>query len=236
MATNALIDINTVVSRYLHKYKLSTDDAFIYIEHACDCARDFNLYDSGDVVSEKVSVSALGIIELPDDCVGFNGLYIPKNGELWPFTRKDTIVNTTTTTAGVETQDSDFGEGVAITDPKTDTYGAVGGVNDYYYTIDWKARRIFCEGITSDTVLLRYTTSGVEISGTTYIPEFVIPMIDAYLLWKSSYWIGDRVKERPLLERDFEKAELKIRNFINSMTIEEWQDVLASTTTQTVQR
>lgn len=233
MAThNALIPITEAVDRFLFKYKISTDDAFIYIEHACNCLRDFQLYDSGDVVSEKVSISALGIIEMPDSMVGFNGLFIPINGELWSFTPKDTIVNTTTTTGGAETQDSDFGEGVAITDPQSDGYGAKGGVNDYYYTIDWKARRIFCEGITSDTVLLRYVTSGVEMTGTTYIPEMITPMLDAYLLWRSSYWLPALKRERRLLEADYDKAELKIRNFINAMSYDEWHDLLLSLTTQ----
>jgi len=228
-ATNSLIDINQAVSRFLLKYKLSTEDAFIFTEHACDCIRDFSLFDSGDVVSEKVTISALGIIEMPDSMVGFNGLFIPINGELWPFTEVDTIVNTTTTTAGVEGQDSDFGEGVAIYDYASEGYGGRPGVNDYKYTLDWQARRIFCEGITSDTVLLRYVTSGVEITGTTYVPEFVLPMIDTYLLWKSSYWRPDLKRERPLLERDYTNAELKVRNFINSMSYDQWRDVLLST-------
>ena len=236
MATNYQITIDQVVARYALKYKVPQEDMVILTEHCANCVRDYYIYDAPDVVSEKVSISALGIIEMPDDMIGFNGLFIPLSGELWAFTEKDTIVNTTTTTLAVEGQDSDFGEGVAITDPKTDTYGGVGGVNDYYYTIDWGARRIFCEGITSDTVLLRYTTSGITASGTTYIPEFITPMLDAYMLWKSSYWMPALRKERELLERDFIRTEAKIRNLINSMTYAEWKDLLNSIATQSPQR
>ncbi|MBU1685706.1 hypothetical protein KJ662_05655, partial [Patescibacteria group bacterium] len=89
MPTNSLISINDVVSRFLLKYKLPLEDAFTYLEHCANAIRDFHLYDSADVVSEKVSISALGIIELPASMVGFNGLFIPFNGEWWPFTRKD---------------------------------------------------------------------------------------------------------------------------------------------------
>ena len=232
MPTSALISINDVVSRFLLKYKLSTEDAFIYTEHCANAIRDFHLYDSENVVSEKVTISALGIIELPASMIGFNGLFKPSNGEWWPFTRKDSIVNTTTTTLGVEARDSDFGEGAAVQDPKTSTYGGVGGVNDYYYTIDWKARRIFCEGLVSDTVLLRYTSSGIELSGTTYVPEMITPMLDSYMLWKSSYWIKDLVRERESLKRDYTDAETRIRNFINSMTYDEWRDLLLGITSQ----
>jgi hypothetical protein len=232
MATNALVSINVVVDRFLFKYKMPLEDASLFVEHACNCFRDFSIYDSPNVVSEKVTISALGVVEMPDDMIGFNGLFIPLDGELWAFTRRDGIVNTTTTTGGVEGQDDDFGEGAVLTDPKSDTYGGVGGVNDYYYTIDWKARRIFCEGIKSDTVLLRYTTSGVETTGTTYVPEFITPMLDAYMLWKASYWMPNLAKERQLLERDFTNTENRIRNLINSMTYDEWRDLFLGMTTQ----
>jgi len=231
MATAALISLEEAVTRFLLKYKRPTEDAVIYTEHAANMLRDFHLYDSPNVVTEKVDINSLGIISMPTDMIGFNGLFIPSNGELWSFTEKESLVNTTTTTGGVEGHDTDFGEGVAVSDPKTDTYGGVGGVNDYYYALDWKARRIFCEGISSDTVILRYVTSGVETSGTTYMPDFLTPALDSYLLWKSSYWIPTLVRERELLERDFLRAEMKIRNFINSMTYEQWRDLFLSMTT-----
>jgi hypothetical protein len=231
MATPALINVETAVTRYLLKNKRSTEDAVIYVEHACNAVRDFHLYDLPNVVSEKIAVSALGIIEMPSDMIGFNGLFTPLGGELWHFTRRDGIVNTTTFTGGVEGQDSTFGEGSALTDPKTDTYGGIGGVNDYYYTIDWKARRIFCEGIKSATVLLRYTTSGVETSGTTYIPEMLTPALDAYLLWKECDWIPAMMKFSDMREKSFIRAEAKVRNLLNSMTVEEWHDLFLSTTT-----
>lgn len=232
MATNALIPINQAVDEFLLAYKKPTEDAFLYLQHACNCVRDYHLFDSPNVVSTKVAISALGIIEMPVDMVGFNGLYDTTTGELWSFTRRDGIVTTTTTTLGVEGQDSTFGEGVALQDPKSDTYGGVGGVNDYYYTIDWKARRIFCEGIKSTTVLLRYTTTGIEISGTTYIPTFVSQLVHDYLLWKECFWIQGLERSAASREKTYTKTEDKIRNLINGMTADEWRDLLLSTTTQ----
>jgi hypothetical protein len=230
-ATSALIDVNTIVDRYLLKYKKTTEDSFIYLEHACNCIRDFHLYDSPEMVTEKVTVSALGIIEMPDSMVGFNGLYKFVDGVKWYFTLNDNVITTTTTTAGVEGQSDTYGEGEAIKDPKSDTYGGVGGVNDYYYKLDWKARRIFCEGLISDTVMLEYTTSGVEIAGVTYVPEFVTPMIDNYLLWKESYWLPELVRERQGREKDYTNSESKVRNLINAMGYNEWRDLLLSITT-----
>lgn len=233
MATDALISINEVVTRFFIKYPdISTRYALALTEHCINCFRDYSIYDSPNVVTEKIDISALGIIEMPDDMIGFNGLFINVQNELWAFTAKDTIVNTTTYTGLVEGQDDHFGEGGAITDPKTDDYGGVGAVNDYYYTIDWKARRIFCEGIVSDTVFLRYTTSGVETSGTTYVPEFITPMLDSYMYWKSTYFVDKLRRERDIAERDFTRAEMKIRNLQSAMTYDQWRDLFLSITTQ----
>jgi len=234
--TAAMINVETVVSRFLLKYKLSTDDAFIYTEHCCNAIRDFNLYDSDLPITEKVTVNANKWIDMPSDMIGFIDLVLPIGGAWWSFTEKREIVNTTTFTGLTEGRDSTFGEGVDMTQPRSLDYGAKGAVNDYYYTIDWSARRIFVNGIESDTVVLIYTTSGIEASGTTQVPEMITPMLDAYMLWKSSYWRQELARERQMLEKDFTNARLSIRNLINSMSYNQWRDVILGSATQSVQR
>lgn len=231
MATPALISINEAVSRYMLKYKIPQEDAFIYTEHACDALRELHLYDLPNLVTDKVSVSALGIIEFPSDMVGFNGLYKFVDGYKWYFTYNDALITTTTMTGGVETQDDDYGEGEAVKDPKSDTYGAVGAVNDYYYKIDWKARRIFCDGVTSDTVMLEYVTSGIELTGTTYVPSQALPVIDTYLSFKECYFKPGLERYTEEREKRYDRAVLKLRNFMNSMSYDQWRDTFLSLTT-----
>jgi len=231
MTTPALISINEAVSRYMFKFKLPLEDAFIYTEHACDALRELHLHDLPNLVTSKVAVSALGIIEIPSDLIGFNGLYVFVDGHKWKFTYNDNLITTTTTTGGAETQDEDYGEGVAVKDPKTDTYGGVGGVNDYYYKIDWKARRIFVDGIASDTVILEYVSSGIELTGTTYIPVMALSVIDTYLKWKESYWIPGQERYAEVREKAYNDAVMRTRNFVNAKTYEEWRDLFLSLTT-----
>jgi hypothetical protein len=231
MATNGLVSINKIVDSFLFKYEQPLDRAWIYLQHACDAVRELHLYDLPNMVTEKVTIDANGIIEFPTDMIGFNGLYKYVDGAKWRFTKRDDVIVTTTTTGGVEGQDDDYGEGEALTDPKTDTYGGVGGVNDYYYNIDWKARRIFCEGILSDTAILEYVTSGIELTGGTYIPDYCTPVIDAYLQWKMCFLV--RGMERYISEREksYLNAENRVRNLINAMSYTEWRDLLLSITT-----
>lgn len=236
MATNALINIETVVSRYLFKYKKTTEDAFIYTEHICNCFRDFCLYDSDQVVTAKVTITANKIIEMPADMMGFVDLVVPIAGEWWSYTEKKAIVNTTTFTGAIEGLDEDLGEGVGVTEGRTTGYGAAGGINDYNFTIDWKARRIFVDSATTDSTVLIYVTSGIESSGTTFVPDFLTPVFDAYLNWKSSYWIPELVRERQALERDYTNARLSTRNLINSMSYNQWRDLILSSAMQAPRR
>lgn len=236
MATAALLSIDEIVGRFLLKFKRSTEDAVIYTEHLCNLVRDYRVHDSNQVVTEKIAISALGIIEMPDDMLSFVDLLYPLNGQYISFTEMSTLVNTTTFTGLVEGQDDDMGEGVAILHPEDVGYGARGAINDYNYVIDWEARRIFCEGIISDTVVLRYVSSGIETTGATTVSDIITPMADAYLLWKSSFWIPDLVRERESLKRDYTEARLELRNTINAKSYDEWRDILLGLSSQAPQR
>ena len=234
--TSALIDIETVISRYLLKFKKSTEDYVSYLELACNCVRDFSLFHSANVVTAKVSVTANKIIEMPDDMLSFVDLCYPMQGRWWSFTRQNDIVNTTTFTGLVEGRDSDVEEGVDIPHALSSGYGAKGGVNTYNYMIDWEARRIFVDGIESDTVVLKYVSSGVTVNGTTYVPDFLTPVIDSFLLWKETYWVANLARERQLREKDYTNEVLKARNLINSLTYNELRDLLLGASTQSVKR
>ncbi len=180
----ALREIGKYVDNYIMKKKLMQDDYFVFLQHACDCYRKINLRHSNEVMTVKVAVSALGIIEWPSDMIGFGFLAVPINGELWTFTRKGRKVMTTTTTLGVEGQDATMGEGVDVTDSVYTGIGGRGGVNAYYLNIDERARRITCDGFKSDTAILQYTSDGLVVSGATYIPTKCEPVLDAYLSWQ----------------------------------------------------
>lgn len=236
--TDALLDIETVVTRFLLKYRKSTEDYVLYLEHACNCVRDFSLYHSNEVTPLKMTVTANKFLEMPDDMIGFVDLVFPIEGKWWSFTKVDDIVNTTTFTGTPpsEGRDSTFEEGVDIKHALSDTYGAKGGVNTYNYTIDWRARRIFLDGIDSGTVVLFYNTSGVTVSGTTYVSDLITPVLDSYMLWKESYWLPGLARERQIREKDYTNEVAKVRYFVNSLTFNQFRDLILGNATQSPQR
>lgn len=235
MATAALLPIETVVNDFLFGYKKPTEDYFIYLQHACRCYQDFREYDSDQLVTLKVTFTTNKWLTMPVDMITFVDLCIPLNGAWWSFTEKREIVNTTTFTGLVEGRDSAQGEGVDLTEPMTVGYGA-SGVNDYNYTIDWAARRIYVEGIDTGTGVLLYTSSGIETTGTTYVPSMTIPMIHAYLLHKETYWIPELARERQLRERDYTNARLSLRNLIYGLTYNQLRDIILGTSGQSPNR
>ena len=230
--TDALVRLSDTVDRFMLKYKLPSEDGVLYFEHAADCLRNILTKHSNISITSKTSVGSNGIIEMPDDMIGFVNLYVQIGGEFWSFTDKPRMVNTTTGTEGVdEVQDGD-----GVTDPITVGYGAIGGVNDYYMNIDWGARRIFLDGFKSDEAVLVYTSSGLSVAGETMIPAETTEVIDAYLYWKKSFWDGSARNEKDARKRDYydELNQLRVLNFMP--TADMLRDIFYSTMTQTPQR
>lgn len=234
--TTAYREIGKYVDSYLVKKKLPQDDYFTLLLHACDCLRKINTHHSNKVVTTKVAVSSLGIVEMPSDMIGFGCLYVAINGEAWSFTKKSKKVMTTTTTAGVEVQDTKFGEGV---DVKNDRYwglGGKGGVNSYYFNIDWAARRIFCDGFKSDTAVLVYTSSGLVVSGVTYIDSQCEIVIDKYLDLQREIIVPRSISILDRLEQYYkdELFDMRKLNFFPSR--DEIADAWDSSSTQGILR
>ena len=236
MDTSGIITIESAVTDFLLAYKHSTEDYITFLRHACTLLTQYMMHSSPEARSEKVTINSLGIVEFPSDCIKVKDICVAKNGEWWSMTMRPDMVNTTTFTGITEGQDTDFGEGVALRDGITGTYGSRGAVNAYYYMIDYKQRRVFVDGLTSDTALLRYISSGIEASETTYVPIMLIPMLESYLLWKESYFVPTAMKERQLRERDYINEELKLRNFINGLSASQWKDVFWGSFSQSPKR
>jgi hypothetical protein len=81
-----------------------------------------------------------------------------------------------------------------------------------------------------------YVSSGINANGETKIPVFIVPMIDAYLLEKETYWIPELARERQMRFDQYWKEKMKVRSLINAMTKNQWLDLFYSSFTQVPQR
>ena len=237
--TAALVSLERIVTDFLFGYEKGTERYAIMLRHACLCYQDFNLYDGEIQTSAKVVINpTLKCIELPDDCIKVIDLVTPIKGGWWSFTQKDNIVNTTTTVGGVETRDSAQGEGVVIDVDRVVSYGAKGGYNKFRCTVDMAARRIWVDNLytANDYIVLLYVSSGINATGETTVPSFLIPLFDAYLLWKETIIDLNLAKLHQQRYNQYWQEKMKVRNFINAMSKDSWLDIFASGYTQTPQR
>ena len=234
--STAYTEIGKIVDKYCFVKQLPQDDYWVYLQMACNCYREISLKYSNKFLTTKISVSDLGIIEMPLDMVGFKCLYVAFNGEIWSFTLRDKKVMTTTLINGVESQDDTFGEGVDVLDNRYIGFGARGGVNAYYMNIDWGARRIFCDGFKSDTAVLQYLSSGLVVGGSTFIDQQCEPVINSYIDWQREINTPRSIAMLDKLESYYTNALFSMRLFQFLPSRDELSDAWDSNSTQTIQR
>ncbi len=233
--TNGLIKIQDVVDRFMLMYKVSSDDFALYFEHTALFLNTLRVHHGGGYKEEKIAVDVNGFFDMPDELVDLIDIYLPKDGAKWYFTLNRGLVTTSTTTDDVEGFDSDYGEGTDIKNPYSYGYGAVGGVNDYYYCPIWNDRRVLISGVTSADVTVLYKTSGLNLDGETYIPMLAQAVVMAKLKKERAYIKGLAIGERELAAQDL-KEEIALYRKTGMISQNEVKDIFRSATTQAPMR
>ncbi len=233
--TSGITKIEDIVDRFTFMYKVPMEDHALYLEHACAFYKTIRTHHAGSFKETKVAVDSLGFIDYPSDYIDLVKLYLPKDGGIWSFTRNDGLVTTTTTVDGADTFDTDYGEGTGIRDDRITSYGAVGGVNDYYYKPIDEDRQFLVSGVTSANVTLRYKTSGLSLSGETYVPSIMEDCMMAKLKKERAY-IEDVTIGKLQLFRQELLDEIMLLRKTTLPTLDEFRDALSSVTTQVPMR
>lgn len=233
--TSGLVKIEDAVDRFMFRYKVPQDDYAVYLENALAFLSEISVHHGVGYKEEKIAVDSLGFMTMPTDLLDIVDIYIPRGGSIWYFTRNDKLVTTTTTVDGSETFSTTYGEGTNIPDAQTVGLGAVGGINDYYYTPIWADRRVLIKGITSANVTLRYKSTGIDLSGITYIPALAENVMVAKLKSIRAYLEGKPLGEQQMFEQQFDR-EIAMFRRAQMPSMNEVKDVFRSATTQAPMR
>ena len=177
-----------------------------------------------------LTVSDINKVDFPNDFVDFVSIGVVDGGKIWKLSPNNDFILTTTEVLGLETQDSDAGEGVTIPNESVSGYYARGGSNTKgYYQIEWDKRRIGLINVTEDTVILTYETSGISLDGTTYIPVKYILALQSFIKW----WSIALDDSKPLSQReDAKRTYLMMKNQLRKSegaTLEEYEEALLKT-------
>jgi len=230
--------LQEVVKKAIMQAKVSRINHWYFLEYAIDGLRYLNLHVINDGREwKKLTIDSTNRADFPADFEDFIGLYEPISGELWPLTRNDSIVPTTTLSGLTETLDSTQEEGVDITNPLDNGAYVKGGVNIRgYYTIDWINSKFIFNGTTATTMVLLYKTSGTYISATTYVYNKYIPFLIAYILYEHAKFDDSY----PLSRRQELEATLNTQRNelgrLESPTLDEFLDAIRNTYYGTARR
>lgn len=159
----ATISLQTIVKRFILKYKINEDDFVNYLEHAADCFRDLNISHLSYLIQADLTLDSVGKVAFPTDMIDFIAFGRIEGDVFYSFFQS--------TDLSVPTAAVSFDSG---------------NYNKFFYYIDWPNRVLYCQSLVSETVTLRYVSSGISTTAETMVPIQCTQVIDAYLRWMES--------------------------------------------------
>jgi hypothetical protein len=206
---------------------------------------DLNLYHL-----DTISVAYLtpnidtGVCNLPDDFVRYVKIGYNDNGTIKVLGLNNELALVRDESCG-EVSNPDYGTSTdeANTDLAVpfvphfygDTYvpalyGLNGGYAEAYYRID-KERRllIISNAVTGSEIILEYVSSGVSLSGATFIPREALEPLIAFLHWQDAKFNPKLTRgDRQDAKQDYHEAVNKMRFLVHKPTKEEFLDAIYS--------
>jgi len=181
MDSNAQATLKEVVLSTMNLLNQDESEYFRYYQIAIECFRDLKMNFIKGVQITQLPMDTLNRISLPSDCVKVLAIGIPYNGRLWTFTIDNDIYKYTSIENGVDTSESDID--LETTDNLNNVgFDVKGGINEWYYTVDYTTRLIHILGVNRSDVTIHYVSDGISIDGITYIPREAFLPLRAYLI------------------------------------------------------
>lgn len=234
MDSKGVITFKELVSEALYRGHRDKSDYELFKKLAINAYRELRLTSARGIAKhEKLPMDDLGFVYLPDDYIQFISIGIAVNGQLFTFTQNNRIIVTTTLQNGKVTQDETAGEGVHIHNGVVWGYGARGGQNQYYYSLDEDNRRIYVSGFPKQTTQLSYISDGIHLDSQTLLN---IKYKDAVI---ANIYYQDALYNNPKLAQLYWQAYMKQYNLVRNISmpsIDEWADMISKWTFQGVAR
>jgi hypothetical protein len=228
MNTSGVQSLGNIITGLQYSLGFSKDKHFYLTQLCLDACREIHMFHTEKHKIVKVNVNTdTNTVDWPDDYLGLVRLAVPIGGRLWPLTREDEMVPTTTLVNGQETLDKTAGEGVLMDQGQSFGYATHGGKNKYYYTYDEDNRRFIINGVNPRNVVLAYTSSGIEDENTLIPIRFKNP-IHYYATWRL-YLRDDSgdLKKADYFKDLYEQEIAKLKAY-ESPTLDEIYDALLS--------
>lgn len=221
----ALVSIGNIVNAFMLKRELPLSKFVPLLEHAFDCVRDHTTHTSRLYSRKTYAVSALGTpLVMPEDMVDFIAIALGDEKTLWKFTENSSM-NVDELGPDKDIDDSSDSLG----------YGGRGGVNDYYYKLDWENRYIYLDGAEGKNVILFYISTGIRTDSETMVDVTMTSMINAYLYYRLGELEDESINELDRRNRAYEN-EVKLVSKHKLPPLNTIRDYFLKLTTQGITR
>jgi len=240
MDTSALTTIDKIAASYANsKGEYGKQNKWRYMQIILDGYTAWNVFNSSKKVNWYYGViDSTGCIDWPSDMYDYIRIGTIVNGQLVTLTRNDNLEMPIGMECGVVT-------GVDLTtslagDPiywqwTVVDYAATGGSNFAYYRTDTTNRRtVFNGDCTGREIVIEYVSSGVSLSGETWIPAELTQYLKLFLMWQLKLYAGERDTEFYARECAIEKQRLI--NYQFAFRPEEFLDMIRGTFTRAIKR
>jgi len=222
--SSAVIKIGDIVDAFLLKRELPLSRYVPMLEYAFDCFRAHVAFTSRLYYRKTMTTDVNGTLTMPDDMVDFIGIALASDTSLWYFTENSKL-NIDAVTAVKDIDDDLEGQG----------YGGRGGINDYYYKIDWTGRKIYTDGAEAQSVMLFYISTGVRTDEETLVDASLVPMIDSYLYMRLAENDDKSINEIDRRRVAYER-EVSMANRYKLPPLKQVRDIILNHTAQGIVR
>jgi hypothetical protein len=249
---SGLVTINYCVSRYLNEsgnFDPKPNEYKRLSQLAIDGFLDLNIWQPHSVKTTKLQVNEAFNAALPKDYVRYTKIGLNKGGRFYTLTKDDTILpaNEYGPEGAIPLNRSPKQPDLPFLEEVTEfsggqyvggLYSQVGGVNENYYRVDRERGLIMLSNkIGKCELLLEYISTGITTNSDVIVPIECAATISAYM-HKVIAENDPRVPMNMKMKRDddYNRAYDKLLTVRTMFTMDEYLDMVYSTSHQSVKR
>lgn len=212
---------------------------------------DLNIHHISNLDVAYLTADASGQVDLPNDYIAYSKIGVCENGLIKVFGINDNMclrrkteceVPKAIQTAEIAMNGEEipfvahYRSGIYI----NNLYGIGGGFRSTYYRIDRKNRKIILGGdIPLGEIVLEYLSSGINLSGKTYVDDDMREVLIALIHWKLKEFAPSRTVSEAEKERArqiYEYEARKLSKLRKRFSISELMDTIYASYKQTIKR
>jgi hypothetical protein len=238
--TTALTQIENIAASYANsKGEYGKAQLYRYLQIILEGYQQWNIFNSTKKVNwYSGEIDSTGCVDYPVDMFDYIRIGTVINGQLYTLTRNDNLDMPIGLECGVVTG-VDMGATLSgeplYWNWSVTNYTATGGNNFAYYRDDKANRRIVFKGdCTGRSIVIEYVSSGVSLSGETFIPAELTQYLKLYLMWQLKLYAGE--KDVEYFAREFAIEKQRLMNYQWNFRPDEFLDMIRGTFTRAIKR